>query len=293
VKLVNGEVDAMSDATKESEDRYNQQKELFKTRLKVMYENSKKSYIETLLESKSISDFFQRAELISRVSKRDKQIIQELGIEKKDLEFKKGLKEAEMKSKQKDALESQQLLDNLKTSRASLDTQIKKISSTIDELNRQEDDLYKKSEELSGQIKGLQKSGSKYTGSMTWPTPGHGGVSSYYGMRLHPILKVYKMHTGIDINAPAGASIIAANKGTVILAGWQSGYGYTIIIDHGGGISTLYAHCSRILVGVGDNVNEGSLIGKVGSTGLATGPHLHFEVRRNGATTNPLDYVSP
>ena len=102
------------------------------------------------------------------------------------------------------------------------------------------------------------------------------------------------MHTGIDISAAYGVSILAANKGTVIFAGWQSGYGNTVIIDHGGGISTLYGHASRLLVKVGDHVDVGDTIAKFGTTGYSTGPHLHFEVRKNGSTVNPLaGYVCP
>jgi murein DD-endopeptidase MepM/ murein hydrolase activator NlpD len=126
---------------------------------------------------------------------------------------------------------------------------------------------------------------------MIWPAPSSHNITSYYGNRFHPVLKKYKMHTGIDIGAPSGSSVIAANKGVVIVAGWQSGYGNTVIIDHGGGIATLYAHCSRLLVSTGQSVDSGSVIAKVGSTGLSTGPHLHFEVRKNGATVNPLQYT--
>jgi murein DD-endopeptidase MepM/ murein hydrolase activator NlpD len=128
-------------------------------------------------------------------------------------------------------------------------------------------------------------------GVMKWPTPGYTRVSSPYGMRIHPIYKVKKMHTGIDIDAPSGAKIVAANSGKVILAGWNGGYGNCVIIDHGGGLATLYAHQSKILVSVGDKVQKGDTVGKVGSTGLSTGPHLHFEVRKNGSTTNPIPYV--
>ena len=111
-------------------------------------------------------------------------------------------------------------------------------------------------------------------------------------MRNHPILKVPKMHTGIDIGAGSGTDILAANAGTVITAGWNNSYGYMVMIDHGGGIVTLYAHASKLLVSTGNVVARGQTIAKVGSTGMSTGPHLHFEVRLNGVYKNPLDYVS-
>jgi len=258
-----------------------------------MYENLDKSYVETLVESKSISDFFERFELISRISKKDKEMMDLLYVAKKDSEEKKQSMEGMKLEKQKQAGESLQTLDVLKVSRSNVEDQIKQISSTMNELDRQEDEITKQSQELEGQIRGLQK-GAKYAGgSMLWPSPNCRQVSSPYGMRFHPITKKYQMHTGIDIPASYGATTVAANSGTVIYAGWQTGYGYTVIIDHGGGISTLYAHSSKLLVSVGMHVDAGQAIARVGSTGLSTGPHLHFEVRRNGMTTDPLGYVSP
>lgn len=122
-----------------------------------------------------------------------------------------------------------------------------------------------------------------------WPTGG--GVASGYGMRLHPVLGYYRLHAGLDIGGAMGQPIFAAKEGTVILAGWNGGYGNTVVIDHGDGITTLYGHQSQLNVSTGMNVSRGDIIGQVGSTGLSTGPHLHFEVRLNGAAIDPLPFM--
>lgn len=111
-------------------------------------------------------------------------------------------------------------------------------------------------------------------------------------MRTHPITGVYKLHTGVDIGAPIGADFIAANDGIVIKAEFNSAYGNMVVISHGGGIYTLYAHGSEIIAEVGQSVKRGDIILKVGSTGYSTGPHAHFEVRKNGIVVNPLPYIT-
>jgi murein DD-endopeptidase MepM/ murein hydrolase activator NlpD len=123
---------------------------------------------------------------------------------------------------------------------------------------------------------------------MQWPVAGP--VTSPFGWRIHPIFHVRKFHTGVDIGAGYGSPIHAADGGRVIYATWMSGYGNTTIIDHGSGISTLYAHQSTILISSG-SVTKGQVIGYVGATGYATGPHLHFEVRINGNPVDPLGYL--
>lgn len=130
------------------------------------------------------------------------------------------------------------------------------------------------------------RDGQKYT----WPLPGHYSISSPYGYRQHPILGYAKFHSGIDIPAPSGTPIVAAKSGTVIMSQLMSGYGNVIMVDHGETV-TVYAHCSALNKSIGDSVSAGDVVAFVGSTGLSTGPHLHFEVRVNGSTVNPLGYV--
>ena len=134
-------------------------------------------------------------------------------------------------------------------------------------------------------------SGDYAGGGFLWPCPASGKISSSYGMRYHPILKEYRMHSGIDIPAPSGSKVVSAASGTVIIANYASGYGNYVVVDHGGGKSTLYAHLSRILVSRGQSVSRGESVGLVGSTGLSMGPHLHFEVRISGSPVNPTKYV--
>lgn len=126
---------------------------------------------------------------------------------------------------------------------------------------------------------------------MGWPVPGYSRISSPYGYRIHPIFKTKKLHTGIDIPAPTGTSIAAGSDGTVIYTGTLGGYGKAVMIDHGGGIVTLYAHNSSIVVSEGQSVKRGNTISKAGSTGYSTGPHLHFEVRKGGSYVDPLPWV--
>ncbi len=127
---------------------------------------------------------------------------------------------------------------------------------------------------------------------MQWPIYGHYTITSNYGMRTHPITGVYKLHTGVDISATIGSDFTAIADGIVVKAEYNGAYGNMVIIDHGGGVQTLYAHGSQIIAQVGQEVKAGDIVLKVGSTGYSTGPHAHFEVRINGSPVNPLDYVS-
>ena len=184
------------------------------------------------------------------------------------------------------------ILENTKTVRenyiSKLSDQEKSIQEKIDEYNT-------RFAEINAEILAIARDGidTQYIGGeLAWPVPGYTRISSKYGMRTHPITGVYKLHTGVDISAPLGANFIAANDGIVTKAGYNSAYGNMVIIDHGGGVSTLYAHGSEILVQVGQVVKRGESILKVGSTGYSTGPHAHFEVRLNGVVTDPMPYIT-
>jgi murein DD-endopeptidase MepM/ murein hydrolase activator NlpD len=118
--------------------------------------------------------------------------------------------------------------------------------------------------------------------------PANGPITSYFGYRYHPILHFTRFHAGVDIGAGWGSPIVAAADGQVAAAGWSGGYGREVRIAHGGGITSLYGHMSEIVAQPGSFVRAGQLIGYVGSSGLSTGPHLHFEVRQDGNPVNPL-----
>ena len=184
------------------------------------------------------------------------------------------------------------ILENTKTVRENF---IAKLSDTEKEIQSKIDEYNTRFAEINSEIlsMALQEIDSEYIGGeLAWPVPGYTRISSNYGMRTHPITGVYKLHTGVDISAPMGANFIAANDGLVTKAAYNSAYGNMVIIDHGGGVSTLYAHGSEILVQLGQIVKRGEPVLKVGSTGYSTGPHAHFEVRLNGIVTDPIPYIT-
>ena len=171
---------------------------------------------------------------------------------------------------------------------AKLSDEEKNLQEKIDEINQQYDIV-------NQQILALAQQGidtAYIGGELEWPVPGYTRITSKFAMRVHPITGQYKLHTGVDIGAPEGANFVPANDGIVVKAELNAAYGNMVIIDHGGGISTLYAHGSAILVEVGQSVKRGDSILKVGSTGYSTGPHAHFEVRINGVATDPLPYIT-
>ena len=225
----------------------------------------------------------------------DQSLLDEVETQKKEIELSKEKLEKNQETLGA-ALQTQTktatVLQNTKTLR---ENYISRLSDEEKAKQAQIDEITAQYEAVNNQILELAKQGldTEYIGGvLAWPVPGYTKITSNYGMRVHPITGQYKLHTGVDISAPIGANFVAANDGIVTKAEYNTAYGNMVIIDHGGGISTLYAHGSEILVTVGQTVKRNEAILKVGSTGYSTGPHAHFEVRINGVVTNPIEYIT-
>ncbi len=276
-------------------EKYEKQKELFKKRLVEIYEAGETQYLDILLKSRSLSDFLSSYYIITELAEIDNDLISELEKKKKTIDLSKQKLENE-KEELAAIIENQtrlsRTLQNTKKMRESfiekLSEDEKNLQAKIDEINTQYEEINKQILELAQQ--GIDT--AYIGGELAWPVPGYTRITSKYAMRVHPITGQYKLHTGVDIGAPEGVNFIAANDGIVTKAEKNTAYGNMVIIDHGGGISTLYAHGSEILVEVGQSVKRGEVVLKVGSTGYSTGPHAHFEVRINGVTTDPLPYIT-
>lgn len=275
--------------------RYNKQKDILEQRLVYWYELGPTRYLDVLLNSKSVVDFITNYYLISEIAQYDEDLLKGIGKEKAQIEqIKESLEVSKenlksIKNEQKKVTIS---LENLKTERKShinkLTNEELKVKEEI-EIYQDELDLV----ELEILLAALGDGNSEYVGGVfAWPTPGYYTITSRYGMRLHPVLKVYRNHNGLDIGAPMGTYIIAANDGIVTKSTYSYSYGNMVMVDHGGGVTTLYAHGSEIIANVGDTVKRGDAIMKVGSTGWSTGPHLHFEIRINGNYVDPYPYIT-
>lgn len=273
---------------KELEDRQNS----LRKRVRTIYEEGQMSYLEVLFQSVSISDFISRVEYLGCLVANDQNILEGIRVQKQELLEKREqlVKEMEEAKRLQELAEAAKKV--LDSKRAEKEAALAANKKDQDDLLIQIEKLEKDSKALESKIRELQsKNPGGVVGTISaWPTPGYWYITSPYGYRIHPITKVKSLHTGVDIGAPYGARINAAGDGTVIFAGWYGAYGNTVIVDHGNGFSTLYGHMSSIAVSTGQVVKAGQKVGNVGSTGWSTGPHLHFEVRKNGTPTNPMAY---
>ncbi len=273
-------------------------KDTLKHRVRIMYEYGSTSYLEILLEADGFGDLLTRISILKDIITHDRAIINEYIASQTEFENAKQaiVTEREEQVNAKNMLETKR--SELKALQAEKQAAIDSLNADIKALEREEKAAEAEYQSIMAQVKKAQQKNSgsssttvtKGTGQFVWPSEASTRVTSNYGKREKPNANATSMHRGIDIGAPHGTNVLAADAGTVIVAGTGRSYGNYIVIDHGNGYTTLYAHNSRLCVGVNDKVTKGQVIAKVGSTGNSTGPHIHFEVSKNGTIVNPMNF---
>ncbi|MDO4545823.1 MAG: peptidoglycan DD-metalloendopeptidase family protein [Bacillota bacterium] len=271
----------------EAEAKVDTQNENLNARLRNMYKSGTIGFVDVLLDSGSFSEFLTNLDMVEKIYSEDQEVLEELETAYNEIDAKK----KEIETLQAELEKSKTVAEEQKTT---VEKQKAEIAASNEETEKMIDEMNAEAARLTSYIQNNASSSStsSYTGGqLAWPVPSSSRITSYYGYRIHPTLGYNKLHTGIDIGASQGQAVVSANSGTVITSKYNSSYGYYIIVDHGGGIATLYAHNSKLLVSVGQSVSRGQQIARIGSTGNSTGPHLHFEVRVNGSPVNPLPYL--
>jgi len=277
------------------DDELNAKGAILNTRVASIYKNRATNILEILLKAQNFIEFISRLKLMNLLASQDAVILKEIKDKKTaNLNIKKGILDLREKQKDKNN-EIAKLLAEAETKQREVEGIYEEKSNLLSKTRADKNALIAIDKEFEikeseiARILESYKYGNAPGDKLMWPVTGR--VISGFGMRFHPILGYMRMHSGIDIPAPNGTLVKAADGGEIIQAGYDSGYGNSIMVYHGGGFATWYAHLSRILVSVGQTVGRGEVIGLVGATGLATGPHLHFEVRINGVAQNPLGFL--
>ena len=272
--------------------------ELLQNRIRLMYTNGAVSYLDVLLNATSFSDFLDRFDALESITNQDRKILEEKKREKAEVEEKKAEVEqqlAEVKQLYKETEERKVELESKEREKevlvASLNQEIAHMEEISEEAENALMDLAKKVSQLEAEKNRIK---TYYTGGkLGMPLKDSYTLTSKFGMRTHPVTGQKKLHSGMDMGAPKGTPVYAAESGVVLVAQFWSSYGNCIIIDHGGGLWTVYGHLQQggILVEKGETVKRGEKIGLVGSTGVSTGNHLHFEVRKDSTPVDPSSYL--
>ena len=264
-------------------------------RVRDIYINGQISYVDVLFGAKDFADLMTRMDVLKRIIKHDYDLIIKVKEEKATVENTRAQLE-------KDKAEAEVLVADAQAKKAKVEDKESEQQVLLDQAvydrdtsERMYEEIMAASQEVANMIRRSQMSSAGYSGApagaggMIWPISGP--ITSEFGWRTHPIFGTARFHSGLDIGGDYGMPIYAAASGTVIYAGWISGYGNAVIIDHGGGVTTLYGHNDSLNVSEGENVAQGQVIAMCGSTGNSTGPHCHFEVRENGEPVSPYGYL--
>lgn len=309
IKSLNSKITAMEKNIKEKNTEiealqkdYDEKKQLLEERLVAIYEQGRITFLDVILASENIWDYISMSSKVQQLTDADNEQMDKVETQKNEVESAKAELEKQKKELDESKKEVQNKQTQIKTAKAkkeakaeTLTAEQKKLQSEINKYNSEiqklEAELAKAAGNYSGSYTG------KFAGTLSWPlsksSPGYNYITSYYGNRQVPIAGATSDHRAIDIGVPTGTPVLSAGNGIVISTGYNSARGYFVIIKHADNLFTLYQHLSKILVSRGQTVSTGKTIAKSGSTGIGTGPHLHFEVRKSqyyGSEVNPLDY---
>lgn len=296
---------------KEAQENEVDQYEAMKQRIKFMYERGNSAYISLLLDAENFSEMLNKAEYIEEISNYDRDMLKQYQDTKDAIEFLKEQLEKEeelLNSAQEEAAkkegEMSDLIDQKEQQIRDYETDINNKEKAIKEYEAEIAAQNATIAALEAQIAQAERELADVSGNdvgetpvyygggpFCWPAPSYTRISDDYGNRIHPTLGVPQFHNGVDMAAPNGSPILAAESGVVIAAAYSSSMGNYIMINHGNGLYTIYMHASALYVSTGQTVTRGQKIAAVGSTGRSTGPHLHFSVRRNGSYVNPWNFL--
>ncbi len=267
---------------------------IYKHRLRDIYINGQVNYLDVLLGAKDFSDFSSRMFLLQRIIKSDVSLMEQMQKDAEEIAARKAQLDGQMQE-----IKATQNMLQAKTDKVErLRNQRAAMLSEAEAEEQQSQDEYERllavSEQIAAMLRNMEQNGTVaeapvVTNSYIWPC--NGVITSPFGWRTHPIFGTTKYHSGLDIGVDYGTPILATNSGTVIYSGWLGGYGNAVMIDHGGGLVSLYAHNDSLNVYEGQYVNRGTCIAYAGSTGYSTGPHCHFEMRLHGEVVDPMGYL--
>ena len=303
IELYDGMIADKSIEVDEAKTLEAQQLDKYRTRVRAMEENGGSSYVEYLLDADSLLDFLTAVDDIGEIMQSDRT------LEDAYIEARENTEAviAEYEEYKADIVEKQ---DELRNEQAELQAELDEATQLITDITANLADNAAVLEQfeaaereaetnVANMVLALEKQRQAEaaaavagTGAFIWPVPSCTYLTSRFGLRVHPIYGTTKSHTGVDIGAESGATIVAADGGTVVMAGVNSGYGNCVMIDHGNGYKTLYGHMSSIAVTNGQTVSQGDTIGYVGSTGVSTGPHCHYEVWKDGSRIDPEQFYT-